>query len=644
MNFYVKSIIRVFKPFAHQRQPERTHRWGLALVMGALLLLSACGGLGGEPRIVATFPAPTAVPESSLPAQHPDLAQGQAIFTENCTRCHGENGQGDGEFVLTGQLRVPPPDFTDQERTRAQVASAWFDVVTHGRIENLMPPWRDSLSEAERWSVTLYAYTLNYQQAQIAEGASVWAEHCAACHGDTGAGDGPQADADTPPMDLTQPGALVEQSDERLFDLLSGGEDAVHAFADTLDASQRWAVIAYARTLAVENSNIIGQEVLRPVATPEVASETTAAPEAETVATQGVIRGQINNGTENGTISETLTVTLRVFDAQLSQQTFETPVSEDGSFVFPDVPLRPDNAYIATTLYQDRLFTSDMRSGDPATTVLELPITVFETTNDPAVVSISSVLVQISGAANGLQVAQLLTFSNRSDRVFSLDETIAGDRHPSVSISIPSGAQNINTADETNRFVMSDDGTALTDTQPLFPGDDHIVHVIYTLPYSGEAQFELPIHYDLEGSVSVMMQPDSLQLASDQLPLVGTQTMGNATFTTYGADLVLPAGEMLTFDVTGASTAPAPVLTTPNMLPYALIAAGGLSILIAAVLFYRGRQLPSTTVHRSTQQALIDKIAALDDLHEKGIIGVDDYARERERLKQALAKDFDKHE
>ena len=42
----------------------------------------------------------------------PDIAAGAQIFAQNCVRCHGAGGEGNGELVKSGQ--VPPPlSFTD---------------------------------------------------------------------------------------------------------------------------------------------------------------------------------------------------------------------------------------------------------------------------------------------------------------------------------------------------------------------------------------------------------------------------------------------------------------------------------------------------------------------------------------------------
>ncbi|MEL6310157.1 MAG: c-type cytochrome, partial [Chloroflexota bacterium] len=72
------------------------------------LALVACGDLAGQPEIVAELPtdAPMGadnqqdegvpdIPDPlplELPPAMPDVANGAAIFAQNCTSCHGENG------------------------------------------------------------------------------------------------------------------------------------------------------------------------------------------------------------------------------------------------------------------------------------------------------------------------------------------------------------------------------------------------------------------------------------------------------------------------------------------------------------------------------------------------------------------------
>jgi hypothetical protein len=351
----------------------------------------------------------------------------------------------------------------------------------------------------------------------------------------------------------------------------------------------------------------------------------------------GTVRGQVVNGTQGSAPVSGLNVTLHIFDSALNEELVETPVSEDGSFVIEGISLSPDRAYVATTSYQDRTFSSEMITGAPSSAVLELPITVYETTSDPAAISMNSVVAQISASANSLQVAQILSFSNPTDRVFSLDETVNGDLHPSVSIALPEGARILNTAGETERYVLSSDGTTLFDTQPVYPGRDHIVHVIYTLPYDGRRRVEMPLVYPLEGSVRLLVEPGSIRVSSEQLPPLGRETMGNLVVETYGADLSLPAGATLGYEISGSAANQTTVSQPNNLLPYVLIAAGSLSILVSAALYYLGRRTPPAAGDTRLKQMLVEQIAELDELNQNGQIDAAAYKVQRKKLKARLS-------
>lgn len=91
----------------------------------------------------------------------------------------------------------------------------------------------------------------------IAAGAAVFQENCLRCHGETGAGDGPDAAALAPaPADLSDAVMMADLSDGYLFWRVSeGGAFApflsqMPAWADTLSEEMRWQVISYLRTLS----------------------------------------------------------------------------------------------------------------------------------------------------------------------------------------------------------------------------------------------------------------------------------------------------------------------------------------------------------------------------------------------------------
>jgi mono/diheme cytochrome c family protein len=88
----------------------------------------------------------------------------------------------------------------------------------------------------------------------LRRGELVYQTYCVSCHGETGLGDGPAAEAfDPPPAALALTTQLL--SDANLFYRISEGGDfdpfnsAMPAFKETLNEEQRWDVINFIRSL-----------------------------------------------------------------------------------------------------------------------------------------------------------------------------------------------------------------------------------------------------------------------------------------------------------------------------------------------------------------------------------------------------------
>lgn len=172
-------------------------------IAGVMLLTAACGGLAGEPEVVATLPPrPTPADVTTL-MNAADTVVGARIFAENCARCHGAEGKGDGEFVQTGQVAAMA-DFTDPATTQAISPAEWYATIRDGRIEKLMPPWGEALSAAEIAAVAQYTYhladqtgdmvtTTDPQPAAVAPPATTGTIHGTVTNGTT---DSPVTDAD----------------------------------------------------------------------------------------------------------------------------------------------------------------------------------------------------------------------------------------------------------------------------------------------------------------------------------------------------------------------------------------------------------------------------------------------------------------
>lgn len=626
-----------------------------------VLLAAGCGGLSSEPEIVGALPtsAPTAVRTISLPQTAPDLALGAQVYAENCTRCHGASGQGDGELVQSGQVPAPI-DFTDATVPHSGSPLDWYEVVTNGRLDKLMPPWGDSLSEAERWAVTMYVYTLPNTPDRIAEGEGIWAANCAECHGETGEG----TDKGAP-----LPNLLQVSDAEALTAITDGIVDKMSGFADTLSADERAAVLAYARTLSLSAAPVeVAQAATAvPAEAPTGQSQATESAVEPPISTQevgatleidtsvtGIVGGTVVNQTAGGSVPSDLTLTLHVFsstDTLAEQTTLTATVNPDGTYQFADVPISASLQYIVTTAYQQAVFSSQVVSGSPANPQLDIPLNIYEVTSDPADIVVDGILtmVQPNTQPNTLEVVQIISFSNTSDRVFlhEVDSTPA-----SVSIQLPAGT--VYQDFSGGSYIVSADGREITDTQPVLPGESHVMHVAFTVPYNGQATIDQPLDYALDGQVEIMAGSSDMSISGDGISTLGTRQMGSSSYVSYGGVFSRAAGTSLRYDVTGStvaqSTGTASQSSDVSTIAYVLIGAGLLAIGAAFGFFMRDRTSPGVSpATRSANEApapapesnpeaaaLVQQIADLDVRYQEGKLSQAKYQKQRSALKKQL--------
>ena len=66
----------------------------------------------------------------------------------------------------------------------------------------------------------------------------------------------------------------------------------------------------------------------------------------------------------------------------------------------------PDHVYVATVDYGDAVFASPLLRGDQVTSASELPIIIYEFTDDPAVLAIDALQSQVAVSLNEMQVLE----------------------------------------------------------------------------------------------------------------------------------------------------------------------------------------------------------------------------------------------
>lgn len=221
--------------------------------------------LSNEVRIRTPYP---------FPAEKPSAARGKALYEETCARCHGLTGKGDGPAAAG--LAVKPRNFTDTRWLREAGDRAMpflhFLTITNG-IPGRMEAFKDRLTEAQRWDILFYEWSLATSAEKLAQGKAIWQRNCVACHGETGKGDGPLA-ATLParPPDFTDLWHMAREYSAVFFKTVTEGdtEHGMPSWEKLLTEEQRWNVVDYIRTFSYDP----------PFAVPVVAAPAAPAPPA----------------------------------------------------------------------------------------------------------------------------------------------------------------------------------------------------------------------------------------------------------------------------------------------------------------------------------------------------------------------------
>ena len=133
----------------------------------------------------AQEPSPPYDPQQvPVPERLPLAGLGADVYAQNCAPCHGLSGGGDGPAGAGAAMDATV--FSDPQAVWERSPAELFFVTKFGRIEKLMPPWRNSLNDEQIWQAVYYAWNLHTGETEVSTGAELYAQSCAACHGPGG--------------------------------------------------------------------------------------------------------------------------------------------------------------------------------------------------------------------------------------------------------------------------------------------------------------------------------------------------------------------------------------------------------------------------------------------------------------------------
>ncbi|MDO8437222.1 MAG: CopD family protein [Nitrosomonadaceae bacterium] len=97
--------------------------------------------------------------KTPVPFDTISIANGAALFAEDCVACHGPQGKGNG--ILAKTFAKPPVDMLTEPHTAKHTAGDFFHWLTYGIPGTGMPLFADKLAEEDRWDVVNYLHAMS---------------------------------------------------------------------------------------------------------------------------------------------------------------------------------------------------------------------------------------------------------------------------------------------------------------------------------------------------------------------------------------------------------------------------------------------------------------------------------------------------
>ena len=576
---------------------------------------------------------PAQVPEP----QRPPVAElGAASYTQNCAPCHGVSGDGDGPAGAAAD----PTVFSDPAESWERSPAELFFVTKFGRIENLMPPWRNSMSDEQIWQAVYYAWNLHTDETEAEEGAGLYAQSCQACHGEGGGGDGPEAGPGLPDFSVQDPMIFVSQAElERRW------RDSHPELGFDWSSAERRAVLEHIRSFTY-----------RPIWEPVE------------IAGPGAISGQLVQGTESGPALEQSSVALNIYQQANLLTARIAPIGVDGSFEFENLPVDEGFYFLVETEHRNVRYTSpilafsgpDFTEDRTGPERIDTTLTVFETSTEADGLHVTRANWIVEHTPGSLLIGQLYTFGNRSDRTIVGNDSGLFDVPVTLAIPLPDNAREVAIQDGSVGEAYRLRQQILYDTRPVLPGpSSRQVFVRYRLPYSGEsAQISFLVPYET-GLLNLLVAElpgleVNFEVGDESYGPAGQETIQGVDFRSWSAPVSSGSPVSLTLRglIAAGESDPRPDRETqPNRaLPVstppldarvpltfgAVVAFVLLTAILVLVQRERTRSPQSADQLTARREELIDSIARLDDLHSLGELEERSWKKKRDSLKREL--------
>lgn len=275
--FPINYFIRPYQAMRTSRYLSR-NQWEFLLRSDKSFLIYSLGSLviffGAGSLLLGWGRANGAKNEPPVRTASGHLA-GMPLYLSQCARCHGVEGKGDGAGANSPTFATVPRDLTlgkhafistdngvasDQDLMRtirgglAPAGMPAFAALDDRQIASLVAVTRRFAKEAGVQPGAMLTVPPRPPQANAKDGRELFVQTCAACHGESGRGDGPIVAAmrdmpgrPSPPRNLTKPEAYKAGTEpEQLYLRIAAGISPIMPpFRGAYKPEQIWSIVLY---------------------------------------------------------------------------------------------------------------------------------------------------------------------------------------------------------------------------------------------------------------------------------------------------------------------------------------------------------------------------------------------------------------
>jgi hypothetical protein len=354
----------------------------------------------------------------------------------------------------------------------------------------------------------------------------------------------------------------------------------------------------------------------------------------------GELRGRVIDG-RTGAPRERVPVVLVVAEGS-RQDIMRTRTNVRGRFEFRDLDTGEGTSYVLIARYARGQFARGPMSLSPDRDLQSLDVQVWETTTDPAAISVDRDAIFVVPNQGEVSVIESIVVENNSARAYigrRGREEGAGWMNPTFGLALPAQARDVQVLESSIpilNVVPTDFGAGITSA---IPGGETRVTFAYRLP-------GLVGSYDLSRTalygtrdVSVYVA-DPFEISSNRLARSKTQRIGGKTYRVWSSKDWVEPGDPIQIRATAEAGAGPAVIG--GIVAGSLVAALAVFAGARRLLKRRSGRAPAsspapTEQSASTRRDLVAAIAELDLRYRSGEIAEADWRTKRAELKSHLA-------